>query len=81
MTILLLSSFRWFIWNSTSLNTFIKYRRKTKLNSAKISSVPTLTRVLYLFLRKKQDEVDSYPQLFSSIIADAPFCCWCESCN
>ncbi|CAF1175022.1 unnamed protein product [Adineta ricciae] len=45
------------------------------------TSMPTLARVLYLFLCENQAEVQSYMQLFPSISADAVFYCWRENCN
>ncbi|CAF3535814.1 unnamed protein product [Rotaria sordida] len=40
------------------------------LKSTKISSIPTLTRILYLFLCENQIEADSYSKIFPSITAD-----------
>ena len=43
--------------------------------------LPTLARVLYLFLCENQAEIDTYSQLFPSVSADAIFYCWRENCH
>ncbi|CAF2617582.1 unnamed protein product [Rotaria sp. Silwood2] len=71
----------WLKWNSTSLHTIIEYKGKMNSKSTKISSIPTLARIIYLFLCENQLEVDSYSNIFPSISADAVFYCWRENCN
>jgi hypothetical protein len=43
-------------------------------------SIPTIARVLYLFLCENQYEVDSYKKSLPSITADVMFFCWKENC-
>jgi hypothetical protein len=44
-------------------------------------SIPTIARVLYLFLCENQDEVKAYIKVFSSITADVMFYCWRANCT
>ena len=45
------------------------------------TSLPTLARVLYLFMCENQAEMDTYSTLFPSVTADVIFYCWHENCN
>jgi hypothetical protein len=43
--------------------------------------IPTIARVLYLFLCEHQDEINAYTKAFPSITADVMFFCWRANCN
>lgn len=43
-------------------------------------SIPTIARVLYLFLCENQAEIDAYKNAFPSVTADVMFFCWKENC-
>ena len=43
-------------------------------------TLPTVARVLYLFLCENQAEIDAYRHTFPSITADVMFFCWKENC-
>ena len=66
---------------SSSIDAVIKYSDHSTIKSIKKSSIPTLARVLYLFLCENQVEVDAYSQIFPSVTADVIFYCWRENCN
>jgi hypothetical protein len=59
----------------------IEYKDTSNLKLTMKSSIPTLARILYLFICENQAEVDSYAQIFPSITSDAIFYCWRENCN
>ncbi|UJR23259.1 hypothetical protein I4U23_026279 [Adineta vaga] len=71
--------FIFFLWLSYTSTANYKNNEKVKLLPK--NSMPTLARVLYLFLCENQVEIDTYMQIFPSISADAVFYCWRENCN
>jgi hypothetical protein len=82
--LIIISLFSFFLWlnfNSTSLNPMIRYKHNLNLKLKNNSSLPTLARIIYLFLCENQIEVDSYSKIFPSITSDAIFYCWHENCN
>lgn len=50
------------------------------LSSPQKPTLPTLARILYLFLCENQNEVDEYANALPSISADVMFLCWEEDC-
>ena len=52
----------------------------SKLTRSSTSSLPTIARVLYLFLCENQDEINAYANAFPSVTADVMFFCWKENC-
>jgi hypothetical protein len=49
-------------------------------SSPSAKSIPTIARVLYLFLCENQDEMNAYLKAFPSITADVMVLCWRENC-
>ena len=43
-------------------------------------SLPTIARVLYLFLCENQDEINAYAKAFPTVTADIMVLCWRENC-
>ncbi|CAF1529382.1 unnamed protein product [Adineta steineri] len=62
-------------------NSIFKYKENLSSKLTIKSSIPTLARILYLFICENQAEVDAYIQIFPSVTADAIFYCWRENCN
>ena len=52
----------------------------TRSPSNSFKSLPTIARVLYLFLCENQDEINAYKNALPSITADVMFLCWKGNC-
>ena len=52
----------------------------TQSPTSSSQSLPTIARVLYLFLCENQDEINAYTNAFPSITADVMFFCWKGNC-
>jgi hypothetical protein len=65
----------------TSLHKNISPSKLIQPSLSSLKSVPTLARILYLFLCENQAEINAYSKAFPSITADVMFLCWKENCN
>nr|ACC43949.1 unknown [Philodina roseola]ACC43960.1 unknown [Philodina roseola] len=66
------------MWRFSSVKSIKKENHSI---DGKFNSLPTLSRVLYLFICENQVEVDHYAKIFPSVSADAIFYCWGQNCN
>jgi hypothetical protein len=67
------------ICRTCEVNSNLQIKSFLLLNESK--TIPTIARVLYLFLCENQFEVEEYSGVLPSITADVMFFCWKESCD